>query len=131
MSMDLLFTAPLAIQIHAFGAMSAFGLGSAQMLLPKGRTAHIIMGWVWVVLMVMVASSAFFIRGINHGSFSPVHLFIPLTIFGLYGGLSALYRKDGPGHGKAMRGLFSGALVLAGLFTFFPGRLMWAVVFGA
>ncbi len=131
MTMSILLEAPAAIQIHAFGAMGAFGLGSAQMILPKGRSAHIIMGWVWVVLMVMVASSAFFIRGINHGSFSPIHLFIPLTIFGLYGGLSALQRKDGRGHGKAMRGLFSGALLLAGFFAFLPGRLMWTSIFGA
>jgi len=92
----------MAVQVHAFGAISAFGLGSAQMVLPKGRTAHMVMGWIWVGLMVLVAISAFFIRGINHGSFSPIHLFIPLTIFGLYGGLSALYRQDGHGHGRAM-----------------------------
>ncbi len=131
MSINLLLDAPLAIQLHAFGAISAFGLGSAQLVLPKGRTAHMVMGWIWVGLMVLVTISAFFIRGINHGSLSPVHLFIPLTIFGLYGGLSALYRRDGHGHGRAMRGLFTGALVLAGLFAFLPGRLMWASVFGS
>lgn len=130
MMVNTLLEAPMAVQMHAFGAMGAFGLGSAQIILPKDRTAHIIMGWVWVALMVLVASSAFFIRGINHGSFSPIHLFIPLTVFGLYGGLSALYRKDGAGHGRSMRGLFAGALVLAGLFAFLPGRLMWATVFG-
>jgi uncharacterized membrane protein len=27
-------------------------------------------------------------------------------------------------------GLFTGALVIAGLFTFWPGRIMHAVVFG-
>ncbi len=131
MQFNILFEAPFAVQVHALGAMSAFALGSAQMVLPKGRRIHIIMGWSWVVLMVLVAGSAFFIRDINNGSFSPIHLFIPLTIFGLYGGLTALMRKDGKAHGKAMRGLFSGALVLAGLFAFLPGRLMWATVFGS
>ena len=28
-------------------------------------------------------------------------------------------------------GLFAGALVIAGLFTFMPGRIMHAVVFGS
>lgn len=29
-----------------------------------------------------------------------------------------------------MTGLFVGGLLIAGLFTFAPGRLMWQVVFG-
>ena len=33
-------------------------------------------------------------------------------------------------HRRAMIGLFSGALVIAGLFTLLPGRIMHAVVFG-
>jgi uncharacterized membrane protein len=30
-----------------------------------------------------------------------------------------------------MMGIFTGALVVAGLFTFWPGRIMHAVVFGS
>jgi uncharacterized membrane protein len=30
-----------------------------------------------------------------------------------------------------MLGLFAGALVIAGAFTFWPGRIMHAVVFGS
>jgi uncharacterized membrane protein len=33
-------------------------------------------------------------------------------------------------HRRAMLGLFVGALVIAGVFTFLPGRIMHAVVFG-
>lgn len=33
-------------------------------------------------------------------------------------------------HRRVMIGLFSGALVIAGLFTLLPGRIMHAVVFG-
>jgi uncharacterized membrane protein len=33
-------------------------------------------------------------------------------------------------HRSAMLGLFLGALVIAGLFTLVPGRIMHAVVFG-
>jgi uncharacterized membrane protein len=33
-------------------------------------------------------------------------------------------------HRIAMLSLFFGALVIAGLFTLFPGRIMYAVVFG-
>ena len=33
-------------------------------------------------------------------------------------------------HRRAMLGIFLGALVVAGLFTLLPGRIMHAVVFG-
>lgn len=33
-------------------------------------------------------------------------------------------------HKKAMISIYFGALVIAGLFTFLPGRIMHAVVFG-
>ena len=33
-------------------------------------------------------------------------------------------------HRKAMVSLFTGALLIAGLFTFWPGRIMHAVLFG-
>ena len=34
------------------------------------------------------------------------------------------------GHKLTMLGLFSGALIIAGIFTFVPGRIMHRVVFG-
>jgi uncharacterized membrane protein len=34
------------------------------------------------------------------------------------------------GHKKAMTSIFFGALIIAGAFTFLPGRIMHAVVFG-
>ena len=34
------------------------------------------------------------------------------------------------GHKLTMRGLFAGALVIAGIFTLVPGRIMHRVLFG-
>ena len=39
-------------------------------------------------------------------------------------------RHNVSAHRKAMISIFFGALVVAGLFTFLPGRIMHAVVFG-
>jgi uncharacterized membrane protein len=39
-------------------------------------------------------------------------------------------RHNVSGHRKAMTSIFFGALIVAGLFTFLPGRIMHAVVFG-
>jgi uncharacterized membrane protein len=42
----------------------------------------------------------------------------------------AAHRHEVTAHRRAMIMLFSGALVIAGLFTLLPGRIMHAVVFG-
>jgi uncharacterized membrane protein len=39
-------------------------------------------------------------------------------------------RHNVSAHKKAMTTIFFGALVIAGLFTLLPGRIMHAVVFG-
>jgi len=44
--------------------------------------------------------------------------------------LLAAHRHDVLHHRKRMIGLFVGGLVIAGLFTFVPGRIMHAVAFG-
>jgi uncharacterized membrane protein len=43
----------------------------------------------------------------------------------------AAHRHQVTRHRGRMIGLFVGALVVAGLFTFWPGRIMHAVVFGS
>jgi uncharacterized membrane protein len=40
------------------------------------------------------------------------------------------HRHDVNSHRRAMLGLFFGALVIAGVFTLLPGRIMHAVLFG-
>ena len=43
----------------------------------------------------------------------------------------AARRHDVRRHRRGIVGLFAGALVVAGIFTFLPGRIMHAVVFGS
>jgi uncharacterized membrane protein len=40
------------------------------------------------------------------------------------------HRHEVAQHRRAMLGLFLGALIIAGLFTFLPGRIMHAVLVG-
>jgi len=60
----LLSTSP-AIQVHAFAAMAAFALGIVQFAAPKGRLLHRIIGWTWVVLLLVVSTTPFFIHEIR------------------------------------------------------------------
>ena len=139
MSFEPLLSAPLIIQIHAFGAMAAFALGIVQFVAPKGTLPHKTLGLVWVILMATIATSSIFIRpAFNPGLpfiqwFSFIHLFTILTYFSVVQGLYLLLR-GGPSlksHAKAFRGIFIGGLVIAGAFAFLPGRIMHAVLFGA
>ncbi len=131
MSLEPLLNASPAIQLHAFAAMSAFVLGSVQLAAPKGTMPHRTVGWVWVVLMLVVSVSAFFIHELRiWGPWSPIHLLAIFTLLMLPLAVWRAHTHAVAQHRQVMLGLFLGALVIAGLFTFLPGRIMHAVAFG-
>src|SRR5215471_12190978 len=126
-----LLNAGSAIQVHAFAAMSAFALGVVQLSAPKGTLPHRIVGGIWVLLMLIVSISAFFIHELRlWGPWSPIHLLAIFTLVMLPIAVLRAHRHDVMRHRRAMLGLFLGGLVIAGLFTLLPGRIMHAVVFG-
>ena len=131
MTLAPLLDAPSAIQIHAFAAIAAFAVGLVQLAAPKGTVPHRLIGWSWAVLMLTVAISSFFIHKIRlWGVWSPIHLLSILTLATLPLAVFYARRHKIPHHRSAMTALFVGALVIAGAFTFLPGRIMHAVMFG-
>ena len=131
MSLAPLLAASPAIQIHAFIAMGAFALGVVQLAAPKGTIPHRTLGWIWVVLMLIVSASSFFIHDLRvWGPWSPIHLISIFTVVMLVLAVIAARRHAVTRHRIAMISIFCGALVIAGLFTFVPGRIMHAVVLG-
>lgn len=129
MTLAPFFAAPLLVQAHALAALGAFGVGLAQFVGPKGRTTHRLLGWLWVGLMTVVAVSALGITGPG-GRYSWIHLMVPLVAAMLPIAVLAARRHRVESHRNAMLGLFLGALVVTGLFTLLPGRLMGQLVFG-
>ena len=131
LSLAPLFNASPAIQLHAFAAMAAFALGVVQLSAPKGTLPHRTLGWIWVTLMVIVSVTAFFIHEIRlWGQWSPIHLLAIFTLVNLPLAVWFAHRHRVQMHRFTMISIFTGALVIAGLFTFVPGRIMHAVVFG-
>jgi uncharacterized membrane protein len=131
MSLAPLLDASPVIQVHAFAAFAAFGLGLVQFAAPKGTLPHRTIGWIWVVLLAVIAISSFWIHEIRMwGPFSPIHLISIFVLIMLPRAVWAAQRHRVPAHKKGMTGIFFGALVIAGAFTFWPGRIMHAVVFG-
>jgi len=126
----LLDAAP-AIPLHAFAAMAAFALGLVQFAAPKGTLPHRTLGWIWVSLMLVVALSSFWINEIRLlGPFSPIHLLSIYTLVMVPLGVWKAHNHDVATHRKIMMYLFLGALLIAGLLTLLPGRVMHKVVFG-
>jgi uncharacterized membrane protein len=131
MSFAPLLDAAPAIPLHAFAAMAAFVLGVVQFAAPKGTLPHRTLGWIWVGLMLSVALSSFWIHQIRLvGPWSPIHLLSIFTLITVPLGVWEAHRHRVADHRLIMILIFSGALVIAGLFTLLPGRIMHAVVFG-
>src|SRR5206468_3129594 len=131
MSLAPLLNAPGTIPLHAFAAMAAFVLGIVQFAAPKGTLPHRTLGWIWVLLMVAVAISSFWIHTIRLvGPFSPIHLLSIFTLIMLPLAVWRAHTHRVADHKRIMILTFTGALVIAGAFTLMPGRIMHAVVFG-
>jgi uncharacterized membrane protein len=131
MTLAPLFNASPVIQVHTFAALAAFALGVVQLTAPKGTLPHRTIGWLWVLLLALVAISSFWIHELRMiGPFSPIHLLSIFTLVMLPLAVIAARRHQVSDHRKKMTKIFFGALVVAGLFTFWPGRIMHSVVFG-
>jgi uncharacterized membrane protein len=132
MSLAPLLDAAPVIQVHAFAAVAAFALGLVQFVAPKGTLPHRTVGWIWVVLMMVIAVSSFWIHGYRMvGPFSPIHLLSILTLVMVPVAVLHARKHRVLDHRKAMISIFLGALLIAGAFTFLPGRIMHAVAFGS
>ena len=131
MILEPLLAAPAIVQVHVAAALGAFGFGVAQLVMVKGTWRHRVVGYVWSGLMVVLATSSFWIHTIRLiGPFSPIHLLSILTLVMLPRAIYLARKGDIVGHKRAMVMLFVFALLGAGAFTLVPGRLMHAVVFG-
>lgn len=126
----LLARQPWVIQLHIAAALTALLLGTVQLVGIKGTGIHRLIGWTWVIAMVTVAVSSLFIRQINPGAFSFIHLLSGWTLIALPMALFAIRRGRVASHASGMTWTFVGGLIVAGAFTFLPGRLLWKVFFG-
>jgi uncharacterized membrane protein len=132
MTLDPILAAPLAIQLHATCAVLAMGAGAIMLIRRKGTPSHKLLGRVYVVLMLIVATSALFINEIRlWGPFSPIHIFVVVTYTAIFMALWNIRRGNVEAHRAWMVSLYFGALFLTGAFTLLPGRRMHDVLFGA
>ena len=128
---DLLFLEAKPIPSHAIAAMLAVILGAIQLMREKGTAGHKAQGWAWMLLMLYVSVSSFFISEIQlWGAFSPIHLLSIWTIISIGGAIYFARVGDIARHKLTMQLLYVLALIVTGLFTLWPGRVMHQVLFG-
>lgn len=129
---------PPAIAIHLAAALGALVIGPVALWARKGRLQrprlHRAFGYAWVTLMLATAVSALFIR--DHGmpnvaGYTPIHLLVPFTLFGLLGAFHALAKGDIRLHRQRMQMLYYGACVAAGAFTLLPQRYLGHLLWGS
>lgn len=130
--MEILFQSVAPIPSHALVALLAVLLGGLQLSQAKGTTQHRLLGWIWVALMAYVAASSFLISEIKlWGAFSPIHLLSAWTLISLVMATFHVRRGNIRQHKIWMMLMYVLALLVTGLFTLWPGRVMHAVLFGA
>lgn len=135
MGFDLnpVWSAGLPIKIHLATVVPAFVLGTYLLFFStKGAPHHRALGYLYLALMTVTAIAAIFIHEVNPAGFmgfSPIHLFVPLTLWSVYGAIAGARAHNLKRHRNAMIGLYVGGLLVAGSLTFLPGRLMYQIFF--
>jgi uncharacterized membrane protein len=135
MTLEPLLHAPPAVQIHVATVVPAFFIGTWQIFFSrKGAPFHRAMGYLYLTLMTITSIAALFVHQLMPKSFffgmSPVHLLVPLTLFGVVGALHGARTHNIREHRYSMIGVYVGGILIAGSLTLLPGRIMHAVVFG-
>ena len=113
----------MVIWLHLVTALTALGLGTANLTLAKGTPRHRIVGWTWIAAMLCVTLSSFGIRELNPGAFSWIHGLTVWTLASMFVAIVAVRRGRVRLHAGFMVGTMIGAFV-AGGFALAPGRFI-------
>ena len=131
MNLELVAQAPLAVKIHMATVIPAFFIGTWLIFFStKGARFHRAFGVIYLTLMTITAIDALFVQVVNPGHWSLIHLFVLVTLFGVASTVLALGRGNIAAHKRSMVGVYIGGLLIAGAFTFVPGRVMYGIFFG-
>jgi uncharacterized membrane protein len=116
-----------ALIIHLGTVLPALPLGAWLLVRRKGGAVHKLLGRIWGGMMVTTAVSSFWLQ--ENGGLSFIHVFSVITLVSIPLGVFWIRRGIMERHRRAMTSTYIG-LVVAGLFAFAPGRLLWAWLFG-
>lgn len=125
------------ITLHLSAALAALAIGPVALWARRSahpRAAlHRAAGYTWVLLMLVVALSALFIRDFrlpNIAGYTPIHVMVPVVIGML--GLAFWHVRHGRvrAHRHTMVWLYVSACIVTGAFTLLPNRYLGQLVWG-
>lgn len=120
---------PAIVWLHLVTIGTALALTPLLMLRRRGDRWHRRLGWAWSVAMFSTAVISIGIRS-DDGRLSFIHLFSLLTIVSVPLLVFAARAHKVEKHRSSVRGLIIGALLIAGVLTFIPGRTLGNWMFG-
>ena len=115
--------------VHLAAVLPAVAIGVTQLLMTKGTRLHKSLGWIWVLAMVVVAASSFWILEIRKGAgWSVIHLLSAWTLISLTCAIWFIRRGNVRAHKGFMVGTLLG-LAGAGIGALMPGRFLSQLLF--
>jgi uncharacterized membrane protein len=121
---------PAIVWAHIATIVAAVILTPVMLLRRRGDRLHRRLGWVWTAAMGATAALTFGIRGINEGAFSLIHILSAWTLIQVPVIVWTARSHNHRAHRGSVRGMVTGALLVAGFFTFPFDRLLGHWLFG-
>lgn len=116
------------LAVHLAAVIPALPLGGYILWRRKGDRLHKMLGRTWAALMLLTALSSFGLHGLT-GRLSWIHILSVVVLVSVPRGVILAMRGNIPAHKNAILRVYAG-LVIAGFFTFLPGRLLGQWLFG-
>jgi uncharacterized membrane protein len=119
--------------IHLATVIPAFFLGTILLFLKKGTVLHRKLGKIYMLIMLITATITLGMpaqvgpRFLDH--FGWIHSFSFLTLYTVPTAYFAIRKGRVKAHQRKMILLYFGAIIIAGGFTFFPGRYLHTLFF--
>jgi len=114
--------------IHLVTVVPCFFIGTLLLFIKKGTKIHKNLGGIYMILMLFTAIVTLFMPArvgtslFNH--FGWIHSFSLLTIYTVPTAYIAIKKGNLKAHKRKMILLYFGAIIIAGGFTFAPGRFL-------
>ncbi len=109
---------------HLATVLVALVLTPIMLQRPRGTATHRYLGRVWMLAMFSTAVISLFVRQTHPGHFSIIHILSVVVIIAVPRAIWAAKTHRISQHRTSIRGIVTGSLIIAGIFTFPFGRML-------